>query len=102
MKRIIILLVITLSLITPSLTTYAQDYTRQGTEFISTKTTTSKSKAQKTGYTYKDTDGKSYEIYLSAKGKAFIKRISKKTGKEYNKYLPDSIAETIKKELGIA
>jgi len=30
-----------------------------------------------------------YPIYLSSTGKAFIKKVSKKTGKEYKQYIPE-------------
>lgn len=33
--------------------------------------------------------GVEHPIYLSSTGKAFIKKVSKKTGKEYKQYLPE-------------
>ena len=56
-------------------------------------------KPKDTGFTYKDSKGNVYDIYLSSKGKAFVLKVSKKTGKEYRYYLPDEIAEQIKKEI---
>lgn len=47
------------------------------------------SKDTKTKYTYKDKKGNEYPIYLSKRGKAYIIRTSKKTGKEYKQYLPE-------------
>ena len=47
------------------------------------------SKDTKTKYTYKDKKGNIYPIYLSKRGKAYIIRTSKKTGKEYKQYLPE-------------
>lgn len=41
-----------------------------------------------TYYTYTDKDGKVYTIYRSKKGSYYIKKVSKKTGKEYRQYLP--------------
>ncbi len=52
-----------------------------------------------TPYTWKDKDGKAYPIYISKKGACYVKRISKKTGKEYKYYLPKEIQEQIKQEL---
>lgn len=43
--------------------------------------------SQTTGKTYTDDKGISYPVYISAKGKLYILRISKKTGKEYKQYL---------------
>lgn len=54
-----------------------------------------------TPYTWKDKDGKTYPIYISKKGACYIKRISKKTGKEYKYYLPKETQEQIRKELGM-
>lgn len=51
----------------------------------------------KTQYTYKTKDGKEYPIYLSKNGKAFIVRVSKKTGREYKQYLPQ-ITEQLNKK----
>ena len=74
----------------------AQDYKQEGTTFIQT-TNRSSAKATKTGYTW-EKNGVKYPIYISSKGKAYIIRTSKKTGKEYKQYLPDTVAETIKKK----
>jgi hypothetical protein len=49
----------------------------------------SSGKETKTKYTYTDFKGNVYPIYLSASGKAFTKKVSKKTGKEYRQYLPE-------------
>lgn len=49
---------------------------RNGKNFVATKTEKAKtgsSSATKTEYSYTDTDGKTYEIYLSKNGRAYIK-----------------------------
>ena len=77
---------------------------RNGKNFVATKTEkakTSSSSATKTEYSYTDTDGKTYEIYLSKNGRAYIKRVSAKTGNTYNKYLPEDVSRQICKELGV-
>lgn len=74
----------------------AQDYKQEGTTFIQT-TNRSSAKATKTGYTW-EKGGIKYPIYISSRGKAYIIKTSKKTGKEYKQYLPDTVAETIKKK----
>lgn len=74
---------------------------REGKAFIA-KSSTNKSDGEnvKTEYSYTDTDGKTYEIWLSKNGRSYIKRVSAKTNKEYKKYLGEEISRQICKELG--
>lgn len=74
-----------------SLVTNAQSVERKGDTFtqVSNKGGKSGGKETKTQYTFKDSKGNIYPVYLSASGKAFIKKVSKKTGKEYKQYLPE-------------
>lgn len=62
---------------------------RQGNVFKSNKVSNGRQSEKKTNWEYEDSKGQTYPIYLSASGKAFIKVISKKTGKEYRRYLPE-------------
>ena len=80
-----------------SVTSYA-DVVKEGNVYIQTTTA---AKEKETGVYYQDKDGIQYIIYVSPKGSLYIKRISKKTGKEYKYYLPKDIQEIIKKELNI-
>lgn len=74
----------------------AQSVKLEGKTFTEQKKETKKEKDYtETGYTYKTKDGQTYPIYLSKKGKAFIIRVSKKTGKEYRQYLPE-VTEQLK------
>lgn len=57
-------------------------YTRQGNTFVAQATAKAKSEPRKTNYTYKDTDGKTYPIYVGKTGSCFIVRTSK-NGNEY-------------------
>ena len=67
---------------------------REGTTFVQVKSDKVTLKNDtKTQYTYKASDGKVYPIYLSKNGKAFIVRVSKKTGREYKQYLPEVTAQ---------
>lgn len=75
-------------------TTIAQSFTQKGKSFIS-QSATAENSSTKTSYTWVDTDKKEYSIYISSRGKAYIIRTSKKSGKEYKKYLPDEIANSI-------
>lgn len=67
----------------------AQNVERQGNTFVQKKSEGQTKSATKTSYVYKDNKGNSYPVYLSAKGKAFIIKVSKKTGKEYKQYMPE-------------
>ena len=55
-------------------------------------------KSFKTKYQFKDLDGTMYNIYISTRKNAFIKKVSK-SGKEYKVKLPKEVTETILEEL---
>lgn len=88
MKKIIIAATMLFSL---SLGVRAQSVVRDGNTFtqVSNKGGKSEGKETKTEYTYKDSKGNIYPVFLSSTGKAFIKKVSKKTGKEYKQYVPE-------------
>ena len=44
-------------------------------------------KPKDTGKTFTDQQGNKYPVFISAKGKLFVIRVSKNTGKEYRQYL---------------
>lgn len=94
MKKFIIALVV---LIIGAVGQINAEVVRSGNTFETVQT--SQTDVQ-TPYTWKDKDGKIYPIYISKKGACYVKRISKKTGKEYKYYLPKEIQEQIRKELG--
>lgn len=48
---------------------------------------------------WQDKDGIVYPIYITKSGSCYVKRISKKTGKEYKYYLPKEVQEQVRKEL---
>ena len=96
MKKFLIALVV---LIIGAVGQINAEVVRNGNTFEVTQTT-AQSDVQ-TPYTWKDKDGKTYPIYISKKGSCYIKRISKKTGKEYKYYLPKETQEQIRKELGM-
>ena len=81
--------------------TYAQNYTRSGNTFISSKRERVKSEPTKTKFTWKDSKGKEYPVYISSSGSCFVIRVSAKTGKEYRNYLGPEISQQICKELNI-
>ena len=81
-------------------TVFAQNYIQKGTTFIenTSNSTSKRGKSIETMYTWQDKEGKSYKIYLSKNGRAFVKVTSKKTGNEYNKYLDEEISIKLSKE----
>ena len=72
-----------------SMGSYAQDVVKQGNTFTQVSKERQSGQETKTEYIYKDSKGVEYPVYLSSTGKAFIKKVSKKTGKEYRVYLPE-------------
>lgn len=54
---------------------------------------------KETPYNYQDKQGKTYKIYMTPKYKFYIKKVSKKTGKEYKYFLPKEIQETLLKTI---
>ena len=76
----------------------AQNVTRTGNTFtiVSTKT----SSETKTKFTWKDSKGVEYPIYVGKSGACYIKKVSK-AGKEYKQYLGADVSSQICKELGI-
>ena len=85
MKKILALVALTLMVGAPI---SAQDVKREGNTFVQVQNKATLKNVTKTQYTYKTKDGEEYPIYLSKNGKAFIIRVSKKSGKEYRQYLP--------------
>lgn len=71
----------------------AQEVQREGSNFTAVKKEATRTprvfEEHKTEYTYTDTKGTQYEVFTNKDGKAFIKKISKKTGKEYRVYVPE-------------
>lgn len=84
MKNLILLIVLFVSITTIQAQTKPNTVlTADGNYKAITKSTDSIKSTGKT-YSVKDT---TYTVYQTAKGRLFIKRISKKTSKEYKQYL---------------
>lgn len=97
MKKILFVLILFISVIN----VYSQttnNVVREGNTF-SKNITKSNSTPEKTIYSWKDSKGNSYPIYISDSGSCFVIRISSKTGKEYRQYMTSEVSETICKEL---
>ena len=66
----------------------AQNVILKGDTFVQIDSVKTKPHPMMTKYFYQTVDGTKYPIYMSASGKCFILRTSKKTGKQYRKDLP--------------
>ena len=97
-RRLLTLLLLVLAM---GLAANAQTYTRSGNTFISSTGERVKAEPVKTKFTWKDSKGKEYPVYISSNGSCFVIKVSAKTGKEYRTYLGPEISQQICKELGI-
>lgn len=70
-----------------SVSSWSQNVIKRGKTFVDT-TTVVRQEAQKTEYTYQKGDSV-WSVYISSKGKVFIIRYSKRTGRAYRQYLPN-------------
>jgi len=68
-----------------SLTINAQSFKLSGNNYTSTATS-SKSSKEKTKFTWTDSKGNTYPIYIGKSGSCFVIKKSKKTGDEYPDY----------------
>ena len=102
-SRIIALLVVMLWFISLSInaqsttTTTKPTIEQKGNVFIQKSNGRGSGQVTKTNYIYEDSKGQRDTIYISSTGKAFVFRVSKKTGNVYKKYLPE-VTEQLKKE----
>ena len=97
-RRLLTLLLLVLAM---GLAANAQTYTREGNTFISSKGERVKAEPVKTKFTWKDSKGKEYHVYISSNGSCFVIKVSAKTGKEYRNYLGPEISQQICKELNV-
>ena len=56
---------------------------------------------KETGFTWKDSKGIEYPIYMSSTGSCYVKKVSNKTGQPYKQYLGKEISADICKQLGV-
>lgn len=97
-RRLLTLLLLVLAM---GLAANAQTYTRSGNTFISSTGERVKASDTKTKFTWKDSKGKEYPIYISKSGSCYVLKVSAKTNKEYKQYLGPEISQQICKELNI-
>lgn len=94
MKKLILCILLALFCVTAN-----AEVKREGDTFKVEQS--AKASDTQTKYTWEDKEGNKYPIFITKRGACYVKRVSKKTGKEYKYYLPKDIQETIKKELNI-
>ena len=99
MKKLFLLIIM---LITLSVNSNAQSYTREGNTYtFSTGERSKANNAIETSFKVKDTDGKEYVVYCSrSTGACYIKKISR-NGNEYKKYLGEEISKEVCKEINV-
>ena len=97
-RRLLTLLLLVLAM---GLAANAQTYTRSGNTFISSKGERSKAEPVKTKFTWKDSKGNEYPVYISSKGSCFVIKGKDKNGKDKKTYLGPEISQQICKELDI-
>lgn len=103
MKR---LFAIILFIISVCLVANADDnktFVKSGNTYTNSSTGREKSNSQPvaTEFTWKDSKGVEYPIYISSTGSCYVIKISKKTNKEYKHYLGPEISKDICDRLGI-
>lgn len=70
---------------------------RNGNTFSTTQS--SQQEDVLTPYTWKDSKGIIYPVYITKNGACYVIRVSEKTGKPYKYYLPKEVQQQIKFEL---
>lgn len=74
---------------------------REGNTFIQQSSRNQASSAIQTKYTWKDSKGTEYPIFITKNGRCFVNKISSKTGREYKYYLDEKTSRTIANEMSI-
>lgn len=78
----------------------AREYVQEGTTFKEVKkqrVSKVSNPGKETQFTYQFSNGELYPIWISPKGKAYVNKVSKKTGKTYRVYLDSTIVSKILK-----
>ena len=85
-----------------SIAACAQDnvFVKNGNEYSSVRIEKQTIPDVNTGFVWKDSSGVSHEIYITKNNACYYLAISKKTGKEYRRYLPKEVSNDIARRLG--
>lgn len=101
MKKVLIAVALLLMLGVNNSNSFSQVIRRNGNTFTVAKVKQVSKSATKTKFTWQDSKGNLYPIYVSQSGATYVLRTSKKSGKEYKSYLGEEISKAVCKELGI-
>ena len=75
----------------------SSSYTVKGNTYVQIKT-----QQTQTSFVWEDTKGEVYPRWINkTNGRCFIKKVSKKSGNEYNSYLPEEVSKDICDRLNI-
>lgn len=99
MRRFILMVCATIAMLASASVAEAQNVVRNGKTYEAVKAATISERA--TGFTYKDSKGREYPIFMGKSGSCYVKKVSAKTGAEYKQYLGEEISRDICKSLGV-
>lgn len=99
MKKVLIAVALLLMLGVNNSNSFSQVIRRNGNTFTVAKV--KQVNSMKTKFTWQDSKGVLYPIYLSPSGATYVLKTSKKSGREYKYYLGEEISKAVCKELGI-
>lgn len=101
MKKFIVIILTLMLGVGVNAQTQESTFKREGKTYSSVKKST-KSVEVETGFTWQDSKGNTYPIYMNqTSGSCYVKRISQKSGNEYKYYLGPEISQDICNQLGV-
>lgn len=100
MKKLITIIIFVMCVVISNANNDDKSFKCENNTYSSTGRVNSSSAPIETGFTWKDSKGKTYSIYMSDSGSCYTLRVSAKTGKEYKSYLGPEISQDICNKLG--
>lgn len=101
MRRFIVIMLALMLGIGANAQTPEKTFEKNGTTYSSVKKS-SKSVEVETGFTWEDSKGNVYPIYMNqSSGSCYVKRVSQKSGNEYKYYLGPEISQDICSQLSV-
>lgn len=97
--KVLIIIIMALMLVNTNI--IAQSFTRNGNTFTQVSSKSDKKEATLTKFTWKDSKGIEYPIFITSSGRCFVNKVSKNTNKEYKYYLKEDLSREICKVLNI-
>lgn len=101
MKKFMLFLVLVLFALLNCSHASAQNFKREGNTFVAVSSRSNGASSDtKTSFTWRDSKGKEYPIWISKGGSCYVIRTSSKTGKEYKNYLGKELSAEVRKAMG--